>query len=598
MPQITFDNMDISIANVMHHMTLPFLEFETIDTSNLPIQERSFEEGLEFFDIQTVDIRSEFNKDIFEHYKYVTAWTLGRLFGKEVEGFSWLSEVFPKHYKHPNSGNAATKSNIFTQKPLNYSENSNADMIKIMELLQWQYLNLVGEQCADKETFKKDLKAIYSSIDIDKSVRIEAEERVKKVVAIAGEMICHGDLLTEVRFEACKRLRRMCVTAVERFDFLRIFRLGTFHLRMNKTIQDIVAGIKSEVNVDDTLSLGFFKTLLGLTHISNQPDHIKKDGNYEAHAQFSDDIGSELLIQAFNTFVKKSGFTIVKTENGAVDLILNFLESADIKYFFDPLKNEECNVFDDMLSSCRDNAGRTVISLVLKAVEHEGDGLGLRAARSVMIPYFLNRKEDIQDSKYAPRLLSNRIAFLQSSLRTQARIDNMACCNPSGKLGRSIARDQQNEHKVKTTKILLRGLHSQLTDLSVEKTTVGSNILEIVESHDRQAMLLQEEGGKSSHRHLTDAQKKKIREEIVRMDPFNTSRDKVKFFDKFRGMFSGLTVQQIERFLIRNKALHKRNSPHRSRMEERGLNAWTGDIEMMEVQSKEVDSEGVVGVDL
>ena len=35
-------------------------------------------------------------------------------------------------------GKAATKSNIFTQKPLNYSENSNADMMKIMDLLQKQ----------------------------------------------------------------------------------------------------------------------------------------------------------------------------------------------------------------------------------------------------------------------------------------------------------------------------------------------------------------------------------------------------------------------------------------------------------------------------
>ena len=31
-PQVTFDNMDITISNVMHNMTLPFLEFETVDT--------------------------------------------------------------------------------------------------------------------------------------------------------------------------------------------------------------------------------------------------------------------------------------------------------------------------------------------------------------------------------------------------------------------------------------------------------------------------------------------------------------------------------------------------------------------------------------
>ena len=140
--------------------------------------------------------------------------------------------------------------------------------------------------------------------------------------------------MTEERFEACKRLRRMCVTAVERFDFMRVFRLGTFHLRLNKTIQDVVAGIKSEVNVDDTLSLGYFKTILGLTHISNQPDFIKKDGNYEAHAQFCDDVGTELLIQAFKSFVKKQECRIIKTEKGAVDLILSFLKTEDILSIF------------------------------------------------------------------------------------------------------------------------------------------------------------------------------------------------------------------------------------------------------------------------
>ena len=141
-----------------------------------------------------------------------------------------------------------------------------------------------------------------------------------------------------------------------------------------------------------------------------------------------------------------------------------------------------------------------------------------------MIQYFLNRKEDLQDSKYAPRLLYNRIAFLKSSLRTQSRIDLMACCNPSGKPGRSIARDQQKENAVKSTKTCLKGLHSQLTDLCGEKSILGSNILDIVGSQDRQAMLLPEEGGKSSSRYLNDNQKKKLRDEIVKIDPFSNNR--------------------------------------------------------------------------
>ena len=63
------------------------------------------------------------------------------------------------------------------------------------------------------------------------------------------------------------------------------------------------------------------------------------------------------------------------------------------------------------------------MSLVLSSVEHESDGLGLRAVRLAMIPYFLNRKQDHQDSKYAARLLVNRIWYMQASQRTKARID-------------------------------------------------------------------------------------------------------------------------------------------------------------------------------
>ena len=175
-----------------------------------------------------------------------------------------------------------------------------------------------------------------------------------------------------------------------------------------------------------------------------------------------------------------------------------------------------------MMTAAKDNASRTVISLVLHSVEHEGDGLGLRALRTVMIPYMLNRKE-IQDSKYAPRLLFNKIWFIQASKRTQARIDMMACCNPSGKPGHSIARDMENEHKVKSTKNILRGLHSQLGDLTVEKSVLGSNILNIIESHDREAMMLLDEGGKTSYRYLSTEQKTKIRQEIRNINLLSTA---------------------------------------------------------------------------
>ena len=562
-PQVTFDNMDMNICNILHHMTLPFLEFEIEDTSELPREEKSFDEALEYFTLDTILITSDFNQDLFSHYQYVTAWALAKVFSEEVEGFSWMKKAFPKHYNHPNKESSAKRSIIFTQKPLNYSENSNADMIKIMEQLQKEYLTLVGQHSETKEVYFKDLKLIYS-VDAKKEEREAAEERIKVEVVSAGEMICHGDLLTDVRFETCKRLRRMAVTAVERFDFMKIFRLGTFHMEMNKIMQDIGAGMKNEVNVDDVLSLGYFKTTLGLHHLSNKPEVIKKDGNFEHHSQFCEDVGKELLVEAFNTFVKNVDHPTEKSEEAAVKLILEFLKEMDIKYYYDPSNYEEKEVHDSMMSSCRDNAARTVVSLVLDAVEHEGDGKGLRAVRTVMIPYFLNRKVNVQDSKYASRLLMNRISFLQASKRTQARVDLMACCNPSGKPGHCIARDKENEHKVKTVKQIFKGMHSQLGDLPVEKAVLGSNILDMIEGHDREAMLVLEEGGKASYRYLSLAQKQKIRENITKMKPFNYNREKVDFYDEIRGVFSGLTSDQLSRFLTRNKVNFSRNSPHQS----------------------------------
>ena len=155
---------------------------------------------------------------------------------------------------------------------------------------------------------------------------------------------------------------------------------------MNKCIQDISAGMKNEVNVEDSLSLGYFKTVLGLHHITNKPDVIKKSGNFEQHSQFCEDIGIELLVEAFKTFLINAEDTIEKTEDAAVKLILKFLESEDIKYYYDPDNYEEKKVHDDMMSSVKDNCGRTIISLVLNSVEHEGDGMGLRAVRTGMIP--------------------------------------------------------------------------------------------------------------------------------------------------------------------------------------------------------------------
>jgi hypothetical protein len=197
---------------------------------------KGFEKSLEFFHVDTVLPTSKFNEEEFEHFKDVVVFTLARLLGKEIEELSWMLTLFPRHYKHPNSATSDKKSVLFTQKPMNLCETSNSDMCKIMEEIQLQYLKLIGEQSEDKEKYFQDLTTILD-VDGSKEEREVSEGRVKDQIRKSGSLILHGDLLTDLRFETCKRSRRGNITAFERYDYMEIFRLGMFHLHMNKTIQ-------------------------------------------------------------------------------------------------------------------------------------------------------------------------------------------------------------------------------------------------------------------------------------------------------------------------------------------------------------------------
>ena len=337
-----------------------------------------------------------------------------------------------------------------------------------------------------------------------------------------------------------------------------------FHLRLNKTIMDIESGMPNEVNIEDELSLGCFRTRFGLNHISNKADNIKRCGEFERHDNFLLEIGKEMLVNAFKTFMANLQEPVLKTPEGAQKLILNFLEEADIKYYYDENDFDEKDPYDDLLSACKSNASRTVMSLIADKVEHEGDGLGIRAVRMAMIFYFLNKKL-VQSSKYASCLLTNLVNFLGASQKSQARIDLLATCNPSGGVGKGIARDQMNEHKVKVVKETIRGLHSHPTDIVLSKAVLGENVLHQVLEHDQESMLLQTAGGRTSYRYIGEDMRRKIREEIERVNPFDRRRNKVEYYDKLPGsVFHGLSMDRVNKFLERNKKNFIRSYPHKN----------------------------------
>ena len=323
--------------------------------------------------------------------------------------------------------------------------------------------------------------------------------------------------------------------------------------------------MQSEVNIDDELSLGYFRTTLGLNSVTNHPDTIKKCGEYERHDQFVLEVGKEILINGFKTYMENKFVPVNRSFDEAKNLILSFLDEYDIKYFYDQNNFNEKKVFDDILSSCRDLAGRAVLSLVADKAEHEGDGLAIRAVRKVMMLYMLNKKL-AQTSKYARALLFNLVYFMGASERTQARIDLLATCNPTGGSGTGLARDEVNEHQVRTVKETVRGLHSQLTDSVLSKAILGGNILSQIKSQDEESMLLTNSGGRTSHRYINEEQRLKIREDIQRVRPFDEKREKLEYYEKSSGsVFSGLTVERVEWFLKRNRANFNRSFPHKNK---------------------------------
>ena len=98
-------------------------------------------------------------------------------------------------------------------------------------------------------------------------------------------------------------------------------------------------------------------------------------------------------------------------------------------------------------------------------MEGEKDALGLRALKTAMVTYFLNRKENRQDSKYAAALLFDLVLELSASERTRTRMENTVCINTSGKPGDGKHRDLVNEHIVRETKGAIKGMHSNLKEI-------------------------------------------------------------------------------------------------------------------------------------
>ena len=111
-------------------------------------------------------------------------------------------------------------------------------------------------------------------------------------------------------------------------------------------------------------------------------------------------LGTQYLVNALENYIGLHPTLLrhVDSEATAEHFVLEFLTFSKIEFFFKVDRTEDKEA-DDLKTYCRDFCSRFVLSLILDRCEKLEDPLGLRGIRRIMVPYFLNRKSQVQDSK-------------------------------------------------------------------------------------------------------------------------------------------------------------------------------------------------------
>ena len=122
---------------------------------------------------------------------------------------------------------------------------------------------------------------------------------------------------------------------------------------------------------------------------------------FEKHDQLVMEVATQYLMNAMQNYEKNNPEAIkeVVDEETAELFVLNFLKYSKIVFHFEKGGMQEDKTADDLLTYCRDMSSRLVLSLIFDRCEREEDPIGMRGIRRILIPYFLNRKKKVQDSK-------------------------------------------------------------------------------------------------------------------------------------------------------------------------------------------------------
>ena len=202
---------------------------------------------------------------------------------------------------------------------------------------------------------------------------------------------------------------------------------------------------------------------------------------------------------------------------------------------------------------------RFLLSLAFDICEEEGDAEGLRALRRVMVCYFLAKKPERQDSKYAAFTMIDLAVELSASERTRKRMDLYVTINPSGTAGGGLFRDKYEEHCVRAVKGCLRSTHGGLDDIKLEKEIGGLSVITEIVQHNRSSVLRGRVGKEHAKDMVGDSVREQLEENAAKFNPFKRDRViKYVFLDKSKGSpYKGLTVANLEKFIENKKREYK-----------------------------------------
>ena len=290
-------------------------------------------------------------------------------------------------------------------------------MIAMAEELQLSKLNLLAEIYPENIQYAQDLQTIQVEVTPEESPdekqkREEAEQRVMLVLLQHGELIGHGDLMTFQKMNQAVMMRVDEVRALDRLDYLGIFRLQLFHMVMAKNCLDIKAAMPDVNMVEDKGSLANAAAFLGiLGWFCNVTKQIVRGNNYERHAQTLRAFQVSLLLNMFKHFVQLTGVNLstIKSRLEVEDFLSRMLDHFGALWYWDegavdPMADWNCNLF---LAS-RDQVVRLVLDLAFRQAQHQNDALALRALRRVMIVIFCANSTK---SKYALYTLLDLVRF-------------------------------------------------------------------------------------------------------------------------------------------------------------------------------------------